>query len=42
MKTQLSLFYMRKVKPHVTPQLIAETKAKYGLDQPLLIQYKIG
>ncbi|MDU4449560.1 MAG: nickel ABC transporter permease subunit NikB, partial [Staphylococcus lugdunensis] len=26
--------------PHVTPQLIAETKAKYGLDQPLLIQYK--
>lgn len=26
--------------PNVTPQLIAETNEKYGLNQPILIQYK--
>ncbi len=26
--------------PNVTPQLIAETKEKYGLDAPILVQYK--
>lgn len=26
--------------PNVTPELIAETKKKYGLNEPLLIQYK--
>ena len=25
--------------PHVTPELIAETRAKYGLNDPLLVQY---
>lgn len=25
--------------PHITPQLIEETNAKYGFDQPLIVQY---
>lgn len=28
--------------PNVTPELIAETNEKYGFNDPLLIQYKIG
>ena len=28
--------------PNITPQLIAETNEKYGLNAPIFIQYKIG